>query len=105
MTESLVRNKIRLRRLRAENPGYSTAKNAEWQAANPEKRSAHKAVEYAVKIGRLTRLPCEICGTTKSVHAHHDDYEQKLAVNWLCPTHHRERHRMVSCPIITNEAV
>lgn len=58
-----------------------------------EKRAAHAAVHSALKTGRLTRCPCEICGATNSVQAHHDDYSKPLDVMWLCVTHHRERHR------------
>lgn len=43
--------------------------------------------------GDLTPQPCQRCGDAVGVHAHHDDYSQPLAVMWLCPKHHRERHR------------
>jgi hypothetical protein len=83
----------RLRRIRRENPGWSTEKNVRWQAANPEKRAAHKVVENAIRAGRLARNACERCGTDAQVHAHHDDYSRPLDVRWLCPVHHRDRHR------------
>src|ERR1700749_3180816 len=83
----------RLRRLRAANPGWSTAKNAKWKAANPEKYRAHRAVEKALRTKEIFRQPCERCGTTHGVHAHHDDYSKPLEVMWLCCLHHRERHR------------
>jgi len=93
MAESMENNRSRLRRLRAANPGWSTDKNAKWNAANPEKRQAHKAVEYALRSGKLVKQPCERCGATDSVHAHHDYYSKPLEVRWLCPTDHRQRHR------------
>lgn len=83
----------RLRRYRKNNPGYSTKKNADWKAANRAKYLAHKAVENALVAGRLTKQPCERCGTEDKVHAHHDDYSKPLEVRWLCPPHHKERHR------------
>lgn len=79
----------RLRRLRLK-PGYSTNKNAKWQAANPEKRAAHKAVEKALRNGKLERQPCE-CGCDRKVQAHHDDYFKPLEVRWLCHEAHRAR--------------
>jgi len=85
----------RLRRLRADNPGYSTAKNRKYQEQNPEKRQAHKAVEYALKVGSLTRSPCEVCGGERS-EAHHDDYGKALEVRWLCRTHHIARHKALA---------
>jgi len=87
----------RLRRLRAENPGYSSAKNAAWKAKNRPKYLAHKRVENAIKTGKLQRRPCEVCGAERA-HAHHDDYSKPLDVNWLCAAHHRERHRLMCLP-------
>ena len=90
-------NAERLREKRATITGYSAAKNAKWQAAHPEKRRAHKAVERAIAVGGLVRKPCERCGSTFRIEAHHDDYSQPLAVMWLCRTHHIERHRELRC--------
>ena len=58
---------------------------------NPQKEKAHRAVNNAVKSGRLIRQPCEVCGS-KNVQAHHDDYSKPLEVRWLCFKHHRELH-------------
>lgn len=55
---------------------------------SPEKYQARCAVSNAVRDGRLTRKPCEICGNPKS-QAHHTDYSQPLSVRWLCFEHHR----------------
>lgn len=94
----------RLRDLRANNPGWSTNKNKAWQVANPEKRRAHKKVECALLSGKLVRQPCERCGTTVPVHAHHDDYSKPLEVMWLCQTHHKERHRELDAAVTTEAA-
>lgn len=83
----------RLRRIRTENPGWSTEKNTRWKEKNPEKHAAHQAVKHAILTGVLSSQPCSRCGSTQLVHAHHDDYSQMLDVMWLCPIHHRERHR------------
>ena len=47
---------------------------------------------YAVRSGKLTRQPCEVCGDPKS-QAHHNDYSKPLEVRWLCSQHHGEQHR------------
>lgn len=74
-----------------------TVSNRRWQEKFPEKRAAHKAVENAIKTGKLSREGCEICGGIVGIHAHHDDYSKPLSVRWLCPAHHQERHREMVC--------
>ena len=44
-------------------------------------------------VRKLEKKPCEKCGTSKYVHAHHDDYSKPLDVLWLCPLHHKQRHK------------
>lgn len=53
---------------------------------------AHNAVARAIKSGILIRGACQMCGETKNIHAHHDDYDTPLNVMWLCPVHHKSRH-------------
>lgn len=57
----------------------------------PGKDKARRLVGYAIRDGRLLRLPCEKCGNEKS-EAHHPDYRSPLKVMWLCSKHHREEH-------------
>ena len=58
----------------------------------PEKYAAVRLLESAVKRGIIKKGPCEICGKTKLVHGHHDDYYKPLDVRWLCVKHHTEHH-------------
>ncbi len=60
----------------------------------PKRSRAIHAVNYAIRVGILIKQPCEVCGSTKRVHGHHDDYDKKLEVRWLCPLHHVEHHRL-----------
>lgn len=46
----------------------------------------------AVREGRIDRGPCEICGTTSRVEAHHHDYSKPFDVLWLCKKHHEQLH-------------
>lgn len=71
----------------------SRAKKA-WQESNPKKRSAHVTIGNAIRDGKLTKKPCEICGTLDSIHAHHDDYDKVYDVRWLCSEHHSEWHKI-----------
>jgi hypothetical protein len=57
-----------------------------------KKRRASIAVHNAVKRGKMTKLPCEVCGNPKS-EAHHPDYDKPLDVMWLCRKHHADIHR------------
>lgn len=59
----------------------------EYQRANPTKRRARSQVAIAIRAGKLTRQPCEVCGAEKA-DAHHPDYERPLEVRWLCRRHH-----------------
>jgi hypothetical protein len=66
----------------------------------PERQRANKAVQYAIKTGKLTREPCSECGVSgKSkkgraiVHAHHEDYSKPLDVIWLCLKCHDDHHK------------
>ena len=59
----------------------------------PEKRQAQQKIDQAVKAGKVVRKPCERCGTTVRVHAHHDDYSRPFAVRWLCHQHHIDVHK------------
>ena len=64
---------------------------ARWRNKNRDKVSAHNKVARAVRAGKLKKLPCVVCGNSRS-HGHHDDYTKPLEVRWLCAAHHREVH-------------
>lgn len=64
-----------------------------YRTEKPEIYRARKSVEVALRNGKIQKGPCEKCGTTENVQAHHDDYSKPLHVRWLCAAHHRERHR------------
>lgn len=67
---------------------YSREHRERW----PEKYAARRAVVEALKSGRMTKGPCERCGTSDRVEGHHDDYSKQLSVRWLCRAHHLEVH-------------
>lgn len=63
---------------------------------HPEKVKAIKAVNRAIKSGKLVRsLTCEECGLPAETQGHHEDYSKYLDVNWLCVPCHIELHRGV----------
>lgn len=59
--------------------------------ANPQKAKARNAVSNAIRDGRLFKLPCEFCGESQKVEAHHGDYSKPLDVVWVCFKCHREK--------------
>lgn len=71
-------------------PEVLTGVTTSWGKRNPEKKRAHNQVYRALRDGRLHREPCEVCGSTEKVQAHHDDYSKPLDVRWLCSRHHAE---------------
>jgi len=53
------------------------------------KKRAHNAVRYALKTGKLVKpVKCEWCGREDVLEAHHEDYEKKLEVAFLCKICH-----------------
>ena len=54
---------------------------------HPERTKARTAVHNAIRDGKLTREPCEVCGA--KAQAHHGDYSKPLDARWLCFIHHR----------------
>ena len=88
--------RVAARKAYAKTPGgikAATEAKAAWMASNPKKRAAQIAVGNAVRDGKLTKKPCELCGSTYRIHAHHDDYDKVYDVRWLCPQHHRDWHK------------
>ena len=54
---------------------------------------ARNAVRNALKKGTLVKGVCEVCGSCDT-EAHHDDYEKRLDVRWLCSLHHGVTRRL-----------
>lgn len=62
-----------------------------WKKAHPLVSIAGDRIKYAIKVGKIKRIPCEFCGNPKS-EAHHEDYTKPLDVWFLCKKHHTARH-------------
>ena len=62
------------------------------------KIKAQAKLRYAIKTGKIKRLPCEVCGIKKS-HGHHENYNKPYDVKWLCDNHHKEVHNRLIRPI------
>lgn len=64
----------------------------EYRKQFPDKYKAKTMVNNAVRDGRLKKGKCVICGTTKRIEGHHEDYSKPLSVVWLCSKHHSAIH-------------
>lgn len=56
-----------------------------------QKYKTRSITAYSVKIGRIKRKSCEVCGSQKS-EVHHPDYSDPYKIQWLCKKHHKEAH-------------
>ena len=70
---------------------YEIALKKKYEKEHPVKASAQRRARYAIKIGKIKKLPCKRCGS-KNVIAHHENYRKPLVVIFLCRAHHREIH-------------
>lgn len=66
----------------------------DWWRRNRDRESVRNKTRYAIRVGKLVRQPCSVCGAVE-VEAHHTDYSKPLEVVWLCHTHHLEAHGKV----------
>ena len=81
----------RVARRRRMDPTRHREESRKQRELYPERIRAYKAVCRAVRDGRLVKMPCVVCGNSRSF-AHHDDYDRVFDVVWLCGIHHKEIH-------------
>jgi len=74
-------------------PRKGTGKVTESQ--HNKKVSARYKLNKAVLRGKLSKSNCLVCDTDKKLHAHHEDYEAPLEVQWFCATHHHGLHKLM----------
>jgi hypothetical protein len=72
---------------------YARSKYA--SAEGRKKVLARHKVMYAIKTGKLTRKPCEVCGSSLA-EAHHENYDRPLEVRFLCRSHHAQHHEVTA---------
>ena len=108
--EAANRDKVnaRHRAWRAANPDKAYARDKRYSETPNGKAVARKAVQayrqrlplrnkavwmlnHALNAGKITKLPCFVCGA-EDTQGHHPDYSHPLDVVWLCRAHHLEIH-------------
>jgi hypothetical protein len=91
-TKSRLRNRgARYKRKQKRTTEKNRQYTINYRAKYPERVKADSKLRWAIRIGRIIREPCEVCGSTNS-QAHHEDYSKPLEVKWLCPLHHGQVH-------------
>jgi hypothetical protein len=77
-----------------------------YKRLHPDRTKARQAVYDAVRLGKLVKQPCEACGTTEDIQAHHSSYayEDRLKVNFLCRKDHRLIHAYLKQGLSYEEA-
>jgi hypothetical protein len=60
----------------------------------PMAYAAHVMARNAIRDGRLaTESCCSVCGSTKKIEGHHDDYTKPFDLRWLCEQCHKTWHK------------
>jgi hypothetical protein len=79
---------------RAVHPDYMK----EYRARFPERERTRQKLNRERRAGRVTKLDCEVCGSSERVEGHHAfgySKDMALAVWWLCKTHHEAMHSAI----------
>ncbi len=75
--------------IRASKRDYQRA----YRAKDPTKYKTHKTLSVKRRRRVFVSLkPCEICGKSKRLDAHHPDYSKPLLIVWLCHKCHMALH-------------
>ena len=96
---SLLPHRVEARERYASTPqgrDRSTQAKRAYIERNESKRTAHNAVDNAVRDNRLWRSPCCMapgCFSTDRIHGHHTNYSEPLCVVWLCASCHSRLHK------------
>ncbi len=67
-------------------------KHSELSEEERKKANCRSYTRVLVTRGELKKGPCESCGTTENVEAHHPDYSDPRTVVWKCRPCHRAGH-------------
>ena len=90
--ENREKQKERSNAWKKSNPERHAELAREYRLRNPQKTKAQNQLNYALRMGKVIKSPCEVCGTSERVHAHHHDYSKPYDVKWLCYLCHKAAH-------------
>ena len=97
-TERAEKNKIRMQKMKIENPEkYYAQKNKaqrNFRKNHPEKYKAHLLFSQAMEEGKIIKSKfCWLCDKVCETEAHHYDYLKPYDVVWLCSECHHKVHK------------
>jgi len=65
-----------------------------YRERHKKRAAAFVAVSSKTRTGRIKKPGiCSQCGSGGIIHAHHEDYNKPLEVEWLCQKCHKKLHR------------
>lgn len=88
-----LKYKAKKKRLGSYNRGNRTAQSQRYRDKGIYKNRAHQKVYRDLKKGKIVKpLYCENCEKNILLVGHHDNYDKKLEVKWLCYECHNKIH-------------
>lgn len=73
--------------MREHRPKHSDLPEEQKRRAN-----ARSYLNEYLRRGKVEKKPCSVCGSSKKLEAHHEDYLKPLEVVWYCRKHHLKQH-------------
>lgn len=89
----VTRETAKRRRKQLKEAGYLMVAIPLTEEQKVRRKAARAYLHSLIRQGLVKRENCCICGESKNVEAHHDDYNKPLEIQWLCKVHHAEQHR------------
>ena len=87
--------KMRARKRHSKNKDEHRENGEKYAKKHRHECNVRMKTRRAIAAGKIEKQDCEVCKSS-DVHAHHDDYDKPYDVQWLCPYHHGERHRIIN---------
>jgi len=76
----------------AQRKRYQKGRTAKFAKRHPDRYQAMYTFNNAIRLGKIKRGNCEVCGE-ENAQGHHEDYSKPLEVIWLCRRHHMNLHK------------
>ena len=85
--ESML-NKAKIYRQTEKGKQYRHNEYMRYKDKYPQKIIARRRIGYLLRKSYIQRDICALCGTTKNIEAHHENYNEPYVIIWLCTKCH-----------------